>query len=226
MMAARSRSLARATTSAALGPSPPMRMSSGPSSRKEKPRVGFDRAASTKRRDRTRRRRRAASPRRATIVFQIGETILDQIEPALRLAATRSAPRAMRLLIAVDADHARTGGRQDRARITAGAERGIDIDAAVAHAEPRRRRGGRARERDGPVRQRQHRCRCPSSFPCSMRLRRRHPGAQLLLEGADLLGGLREFRAKAAGLPDSKFVAETNEGRRVGDSRHASSARR
>ena len=38
MMSARSRSEACATTSAALGPSRPMRMSSGPSSRNEKPR--------------------------------------------------------------------------------------------------------------------------------------------------------------------------------------------
>ena len=39
MIAARSRSEARATTSAALGPAPPMRMSSGPSRRNEKPRA-------------------------------------------------------------------------------------------------------------------------------------------------------------------------------------------
>ena len=56
MMLARSRSPAVLTTSAALGPSPPMRISSGPSRRNENPRRPC-RAASTKRRDRARRRR-------------------------------------------------------------------------------------------------------------------------------------------------------------------------
>src|SRR5262249_20414774 len=50
------------------------------------------------------------------------------------------------------------------------------------------------------------------SFPCSVRTFRRHPGAQLLLQRANLLGGLREFRAEASGLPDLKLVAETGEG--------------
>src|SRR5262249_37961395 len=37
---------------------------------------------------------------------------------------------------------------------------------------------------------------------------RRYPGAQLPLERANLLGGLREFRAKASRLPDLKLVSE------------------
>ena len=45
-----------------------------------------------------------------------------------------------------------------------------------------------------------------------MRTFRRSPGAQLLLERADLLGGLREFRAKATRLPDLKFVAQADKG--------------
>src|SRR5262249_1216531 len=64
-----------------------------------------------------------------------------------------------------------------------------------------------------------NRCRCPPSFPCSVRTLRRYPGAKLLLERADLLGGLREFRAEAAGLPDLKLVAEAGERDRVRDSR-------
>src|SRR5262249_41111116 len=47
---------------------------------------------------------------------------------------------------------------------------------------------------------------------------RRYPGAQLLFERANLLGGLREFGAKAVGLPDLKLVAETREGHGVGNS--------
>src|SRR4029077_13650629 len=77
--------------------------------------------------------------------------------------------------------------------------------------------GGETGEWGEPVRQRQHRCRCPLSFPCSERFCRRHPGAQFLLESADPLGGLRELRAKTAGFPDSKFVAETDKGCGVGD---------
>ena len=120
---------------------------------------------------------------------------------------------AIALLVAVDPDHARARRRQDRARITAGAERGVDIDAAVTHAEPRHGAAGEhgnvtgQSASDSIAVAARHHSRAP------MRLRRRHPGAQLLLEGADLLGGLREFRAKAAGLPDSKFVTETDEGR-------------
>src|SRR5262249_37541465 len=39
----------------------------------------------------------------------------------------------------------------------------------------------------------------------------RYPGAQLLLQGANLLGGLREFRAKAPRLPDLKLVTDAGE---------------
>src|SRR5262249_57282997 len=71
------------------------------------------------------------------------------------------------------------------------------------------RGGGGAGECDEPVRKRQRvRCRGSPSFPCSVRAFRRYPGAQLLRERANLLGGLREFRAEASGLPDLKFVAE------------------
>src|SRR5262249_61037361 len=78
--------------------------------------------------------------------------------------------------------------------------------------------GGRAGECDEPVRQRQRvRCRGSPSFPCSVRAFRRYPGAQLLRERANLLGGLREFRAETSGLPDLKLVAEAGEGHLVLD---------
>src|SRR5438132_14094306 len=62
-------------------------------------------------------------------------------------------------------------------------------------------------------------CRGPSSFPCSERVFRRHPRAQLLLERAHLPGGLRELRAEAFGLPDLKLVAEAREGDGLRDAR-------
>src|SRR5262245_44675105 len=55
-------------------------------------------------------------------------------------------------------------------------------------------------------------CRCSPSFPCSVRTFRRYPGAQLLLQRADLLGGLRELRAETTRLPDLKLVTEAGEG--------------
>ena len=81
-----------------------------------------------------------------------------------------------------------------------------------------RPRGGRARECDGPVRQRhasaaaaRHHSRAPSAF----RAATWEPSSRL--ERADLLGGLRELRAKAARLPDLKLVTQTDEGDRVRD---------
>ena len=41
---------------------------------------------------------------------------------------------------------------------------------------------------------------------------RRSPGAELLLERADLLGGLRELRAKAVRFPDLELVAQGDKG--------------
>ena len=110
-----------------------------------------------------------------------------------------------RALVAIDADHARARRFQDRARITAGAECGVDVKAAVAHREPVDGAAGEHGNVTGQVRQRQRCCRCrhhsraPSGFAAA------GPDAQFLLECADLLGGLREFRAKAAGLPDSEI---------------------
>ena len=70
-----------------------------------------------------------------TIVFQIGEAVLDQIEPALRLL-DQACALGNRALIAIDADDAGARRRQDRLRIAAGTERRIDVKSAVANAEP------------------------------------------------------------------------------------------
>src|SRR5262249_38298869 len=56
------------------------------------------------------------------------------------------------------------------------------------------------------------RCSASPTSPCYVRASRRSPGAQPLRERANLLGGLREFRAETSGLPDLKLVAEAGEG--------------
>ena len=81
MIYARSRSLPRAITSAALGPSRPMRMSSGPSKRNEKPR-----SACIELHRRHAEIEHDAVDRRADERSQIGKAILEQFEPALRLS--------------------------------------------------------------------------------------------------------------------------------------------
>ena len=111
---------------------------------------------------------------------EIGEAVFDQRQPAARLLDQVRAQRD-RGLVAVDADHLAVGGRQNGARIAAGAEGAVDIDAAVADIEEIDAPGGRARECGGPVRQRQPSRRRPPSFPCSRRVARRHLGTQLAL---------------------------------------------
>ena len=67
--------------------------------------------------------------------LQIGEPVLDQIEPALRLL-DQACAFGDRALIAIDADDAGAGRRQDRLRIAAGAEGRVDVESAVANAKP------------------------------------------------------------------------------------------
>jgi len=106
MIAARSRTPPWAMTSAAVGPSLPMRISSGPSSRNEKPR-----SASSSCMDDTPTSTRRRRPRRRRLTYdrlQVGETILDQFEPPLRLFDEIGAS-CDGALVAIDADHARAG---------------------------------------------------------------------------------------------------------------------
>ena len=131
IIAARSRSLARATMSAALGPSCPMRMSSGPSSRNEKPRSAWSSCIDETPRSNT-TPSTAASP--AIDCKLANRSSTNSSRPCA--CATRSAPAGDRALIAIDADHACARRLQNGARISAGAESGVDIDAAVTHREP------------------------------------------------------------------------------------------
>ena len=67
--------------------------------------------------------------------LQAGETILDQFEPPLRLFDEIGASRDG-ALVAIDADHPRARRSQNCARKAAGAECGVDVEAAIAHVEP------------------------------------------------------------------------------------------
>ena len=73
----------------------------------------------------------AAGPRHA---FEIGETVLDQDQPAFG-ARHQVEARGNRALVAINADDVAVCGGEDRARIAAGAEGRVDIDAAVADVE-------------------------------------------------------------------------------------------
>src|SRR6185437_14333907 len=68
-------------------------------------------------------------------LVQIGKALFDQFEAAGRFGEQRRAA-GDGALIAVDADDARTGRRQDGARKPACAERAVDVEAAVKHVEP------------------------------------------------------------------------------------------
>ena len=66
--------------------------------------------------------------------FEIGEAILDQRQPPAGRIHQIGAARD-RLLVAIDADHWQFGGGENGAGIAAGAERAVDVDAAVTRRE-------------------------------------------------------------------------------------------
>src|SRR4029077_15674634 len=65
---------------------------------------------------------------------EIGEPIFDQGQAALSILDQTGAARDG-TLIAIDGDNFAVGSRQNSARIAAGTEGAIDIDAAVTHIE-------------------------------------------------------------------------------------------
>ena len=128
------------TRSAALGPSPPMRMSSGPSLRNEKPRSGLielhrrdaeveqnavDRLVTEATRD----------------LFEIREAVFGERQPPRGLFDQRIA-RSDRIAIAIDPDDARAFNVENEARVPARAERAVDGDAALARREEIERLAG------------------------------------------------------------------------------------
>ena len=134
MTFARSASPARAITSAADGPSPPIRMSSGPSSRNEKPRAAVSSCIDDTPMSIT-TPSTVAAPCAARNLGEMGETIFDQREPA---AGSRDEAGACgnRGAVAIDSDHAGIGGVEDSFCVAARAEGRVEVDAAVAGSEP------------------------------------------------------------------------------------------
>ena len=142
-MLARSASDARAITSAAVGPSWPIRMSSGPSRRNEKPRSASSSCIEDTPTSIT-TPSTAATPCAAQISARLENRSSTSVSrPSDR--STRSNPPAMADAVAVDADDAGSGDIENRPAVAAGPEGGVDIDAAVAGREHRRRPRGRGR---------------------------------------------------------------------------------
>src|SRR5262245_46978973 len=73
-------------------------------------------------------------PHIARDCFEIAEPVLDQCQPAGHLLDEVRAQRDCSL-IPVDADHLAIGGCENGARIAAGAEGAVDVDAAVTRLE-------------------------------------------------------------------------------------------
>jgi len=65
---------------------------------------------------------------------QIGEFVLDQNEPRTHLGNQFGAARDG-AGVAIDGDDPAIGGGENGAAIPAGAERGVDMDAAIVHVE-------------------------------------------------------------------------------------------
>ena len=195
MMSARSRSEACATTSAALGPSLPMRMSSGPSSAEREAALGLvelHRRHAEIEHDAVDRRDGRISPRR-------GRDRRSDPRPASAghwPTRTRSAPLATALWSRSMPMTCASAAARIARRVAAGAEGAVDIDAAVADIEMLERR---PREHGNVTGQSasDSRCRrCPPSFPCSERVVRRLPEPVF---SAHRPGGLRELRAERSG---------------------------
>ena len=228
-MLARSASEAFATTSAAVGPSWPIRMSSGPPSRNEKPRSAWSScieetptsittpstaaapcAAQTSARLEKRSSTRVSRP----------SGPVDQIEAA-----------GNRRPVAVDADDPGSRDIEDRAAVAAGAEGGVDIDAAVAGSEHLDRLAAengdmawrsrahapapgvfrsvnRKLDANGPIAPQISALRraFPAKKPLRRRDRRFSPGLQTLISGRNLLGCHGISSAKEGlGRPQTRF---------------------
>ncbi len=200
MMSARSRSDACATTSAALGPSPPMRMSSGPSSRNEKPRSASSSCIEDTPRSST-TPSTAAWPNFSATRSSSEKRVLDQRQPPAGRLDQTGAVRD-RALVAVDADDLRIGGGEDRAAYSRRRRKCRRYRRRRRARSATRAPAARARECDGPVRQRQQGRRCPPSFPCPERIFRRSLEAGLFPTCARCRGGPHDRRAEANRLPD------------------------
>ena len=108
-------------------------MSSGPPSRNEKPRSAWSSCIEETPTSIT-TPSTASRPCAAADVGEIGKAILDQGQPAIR-TINQIESTGNRRAVAIDADHPGSRHSQDRAAVAAGAEGGVDIDAAVARLQ-------------------------------------------------------------------------------------------
>ena len=146
-MLARSVSDARAITSAAVGPSWPIRMSSGPSSRNEKPRSAWSSCIEETPTSIT-TPSTASRPMRRADFGEIGKAVLDQRQPTIRTIDQIESAGDRRC----GRDRCRStrvpGRVENGAAIAAGAEGGVDIDDRLRAARASRPPRGRARRHD------------------------------------------------------------------------------
>ena len=135
MMRARSAGDARATTSAALGPSLPIRMSSGPSRRNEKPRSAWSSCIEETPISIT-TPSTASWPCARADLGEIGEAVLDQHQPAVGADRPDRNPRRSPMRSRSMPITCVAGDVENGAAVAAGAEGRVDIDAAGARREP------------------------------------------------------------------------------------------
>ena len=132
------------TSVAASAPPMPMRMSSGPSRRNEKPRSASSSCMEETPTSST-TPSAGAKPAASRVRLQVGEAAFDELQPPARLRqqAPRRASTARR--IAVDGEDL-AAALQDRAAVAAAAERPVDVAAAL-----RRPRDAQAPRAGGPA---------------------------------------------------------------------------
>ena len=135
MMLARSRSLAACTTSAALGAIAAHAHVERPVEAEGEAALGVIELHGGDAEIEHHAVDRGKAGARARCASRLREALLDQRQPARRAACTRSAPERDGARVAVDGDDLAVGGRQHGARVAAGAESGVDIDAAVTDIE-------------------------------------------------------------------------------------------
>ena len=128
---------------------------------------------------------------------ELREAFFDQRQPAVATARRVRRRAAIACRVAVDADHPAIGGRQDGARVAAGAEGGVDIDAAVTDVEKLDRRAaehGNVAGRSASDSARAVAARHHSRAPGASRAAAWEPSCGF--ERAHLLGGLRELASR------------------------------
>ena len=194
MILARSRSLALATTSAALGAVAAHAHVERPVEPEREAAFGaveLHRGDADVEHDAVDLREAGAARDRV----ELREALLDQRQPAARLLDQIGAERD-RVRVAVDADHPAVGGREDGAGIAAGAEGAVDIDAAVTDVEKLDRRAAEHGNVAGRSASDSAQPPPPAVIPVPRARLRAAWEPSCVLERAHLFGGLRELASR------------------------------